>query len=98
MTPAPDAAAYLASRPIRTITHMPDCPPALFANGKAMWKAADDPNGPDPDNVNRWALRGAIAAGMSVFNYLDTSLMAAIGGQAIVAPAYNECQLLPGTP
>jgi mono/diheme cytochrome c family protein len=98
IAPPPDAAAYLASRPIRTITHMPDCPPALLANGKALWKVTDDTNGPDSDNVNRWALRGAIAAGMSVFNYLQTSLMAATGGQAIVAPAYNECQLLSGTP
>jgi len=91
---APDAggAAYLADKPIRTKTHMPDCPPALFANGKAMWTrgALDDQIVPQSESVDRWALRGAIAAGMSVFSYLQSG-----GAQSVVAPAYNECQLLP---
>ena len=41
------------------------------------------------DNVARWALRGAIAAGMSVFTYLQSG-----GAQTRIKPYYNECQLL----
>ncbi len=33
----PAAADYLKDKAIRTKTHMPDCPPELFANGTALW-------------------------------------------------------------
>lgn len=42
------------------------------------------------DNILRWKLRGAIAAGMAVFSYLATG-----GAQMPMQPYYNECQLLP---
>ncbi len=90
--PDPSAAAWLATKDVRTKTQMPDCPTELFANGTVLWQASAAPDQVDPqiDNVNRWALRGAIAAGMSVFTYLETG-----GAQSVVAPYYNECQLLP---
>ena len=90
------AVAWLADKPIRTKTHMPDCPPELFANGKAMWHdhPSDAEIQPMIDNINRWSLRGAIAAGMSVFTYLE-HVFQSNGTLNIVNPAYNECQLLP---
>jgi mono/diheme cytochrome c family protein len=90
------AAAWLADKPIRTKTHMPDCPPELFANGKAMWHdhSSDAEIQPMIDNITRWSLRGAIAAGMSVFTYLE-HVFQSNGALNVVNPAYNECQLLP---
>jgi hypothetical protein len=90
--PSPAAAAYLLDKPVRTTVHMPDCPPELFANGTPIWvsNAAADQVDSQKDNANRWALRGAIAAGMSVFTYLESG-----GAESVVPPAYNECQLLP---
>ncbi len=97
--PDPAAAAWLADKPIRTKTHMPDCPPELFASGKPLWlkstpgytQAQLDAQ---TDNINRWALRGAIAAGMSVFSHLEGVFQSG-GNQSVVTPYYNECQLLP---
>jgi hypothetical protein len=83
----PEVAAALANKPIRTVMHMPDCPEALFSNGKLMWEAGNIVEEYD-DNVNRWELRGAIAAGMSVFSHLQS------GAQEHAGPYYNECQLL----
>jgi hypothetical protein len=42
------------------------------------------------DNIMRWELRGAIAAGMTVFTYLNDG-----GAQGTVKPAFDQCQLLP---
>jgi len=93
--PEPAGATYLADKDIRTKMHMPDCPPELFANGKPLWTYASsaDQAQVQADNAVRWSLRGAIAAGMSVFTHLDNTLGS--GQATVVGPAYNECQLLP---
>jgi mono/diheme cytochrome c family protein len=56
--------------------------PAVCANGSAdCWSPAD---------ADRWATRGAINAGMSVFLYLD----ALSKGTTQAQPDYSQCQLL----
>jgi len=91
------AVAWLADKPIRTTTHMPDCPPQFLANTNAvLWRYVDLQFGDDTlkaqqaDNMLNWELRGAIATGMTVFSYLQSG-----GAQMPVKPYYNECQLLP---
>ncbi len=47
---------------------------------------------PSPDQLDQWALRGAINAGFSVFLYLES--LAKNGGPD---PDYTECDKLPAT-
>jgi len=44
-------------------------------------------------NVQVWELRGAIAAGMSVFSYLEKRL--SDPAMAKLPPYYDQCELLP---
>jgi hypothetical protein len=44
-------------------------------------------------NVQVWELRGAIAAGMSVFSYLDKRM--SDPAMAKLSPYYDQCELLP---
>jgi mono/diheme cytochrome c family protein len=86
----PRDVSWLETTRLRTIYKMPFCPPDFVEKvGKAIWID----NGPQDqwnDNMARWDLRGAIAAGMSVFSYLYS----AGGAQMEVKPYYNQCQLL----
>ena len=72
-------------------TNMPFCPKTFLANGRVLMRTAAPVSEEDTFNAQRWALRGAIAAGMSVFTYLQANDLV----RTKARPYYNECQLLP---
>jgi hypothetical protein len=85
------AADWLTSTQFGLTALMPYCDATFMTGGSVLWAPVGTPDqlAAYKDNVDRWALRGAIAAGMSVFTYLQTG-----GAQMTVKPYYNECQLL----
>jgi mono/diheme cytochrome c family protein len=87
-TPAPaspeeqaGADAFIASS--RGGRPLPYCP--------AGWKV--EANRMTPEELDRWALRGAINAGLAVFLYLDKLSHDALMGRT-PQPDYNACELL----
>jgi hypothetical protein len=75
----------------RTARPLPMCPEAITAED-AAGRLKVDLNTPDiaPEEAERWAVRGAMNAGMSVFVYLD----ALSKGQVKPKPKYNRCEEL----
>ena len=78
---------------------IPYCPSALFAagtdangNGILKWRLStindSNQNLTFPD-ANKWALRGAINAGLAVFLYIDQ-----LSQSGAPQPLYNQCDLL----
>jgi mono/diheme cytochrome c family protein len=88
----PRDVSWLQQTRLWTFYKMPPCPAEFLQNGKLMWHDSGTPDEVDQwrENTARWDLRGAIAAGMSVFSYLYS----AGGAQMEVKPYYNQCQLL----
>ena len=82
--------------------NIPTCKPEFLANGRLMWRRqgmgwrfpSDDaqslPTNPD---VQTWEFRGAVAAGMSVFSYLEKRVTDQ--SMAKLSPYYDQCELLP---
>jgi hypothetical protein len=71
---------------------MPFCPATFLSKGALLWTNYNsDPAvaAQQTDNVTIWSLRGGIAAGMSVFSFLQAG-----GAQKTVPAYYNECELL----
>jgi mono/diheme cytochrome c family protein len=76
---------------------IPVCPAGWLAKAKPLWRAtgkfpSDDQNA-YAANVQSWKLRGAIAAGMAVFSYLERRLPDP--SMAMLPPYYDQCELLP---
>jgi mono/diheme cytochrome c family protein len=78
--------AWLATKKTKKGSPLPLCP-AGFAVPANQYQR--DETGVLVD-VNKWATRGAINAGLAVFVYLDML----IGNNQPVPPRYNECKLL----
>jgi hypothetical protein len=73
------AAAYIAQ------AGLPHCPPALVSNcGASCWGAAD---------IDRWATRGAINAGLAVYTYVD-SVVKTLSKGGSPPPTYDGCEQL----
>jgi mono/diheme cytochrome c family protein len=94
----PDAQLAVGHAPGSTAPLPPDCPDAFLRDAKPLW--IDDNLALDADqqllfagNVQVWELRGAIAAGMSVFSYLEKRLTDP--SMAKLSPYYDQCDLLP---
>ena len=91
--PAPEIlAAFLKN-------FMPKCPTDFLKQHSEllMW-SRQNPTPDQIDNLKKWALSGAINAGMSVFSFLEKSLVdqkSALSKNSLLSPYYNECQLLP---
>ncbi|MES1165009.1 MAG: hypothetical protein ABUR63_04585 [Verrucomicrobiota bacterium] len=85
--------AAIADKAVKTVLHMPYCPAEFLTKGKELPLFTfneDDQTLVVSDDVKGWSLRGAVAAGMTVFTYLrDPARTAGVN------PYYNECQLLP---
>jgi hypothetical protein len=76
----------------RTGKTLPLCPDHVAAadeNSPGLILTTDSPPRNDPD-VDNWALRGAMNAGMFVFVYLD----ALSKGTVKPVPAYTRCEEL----
>jgi hypothetical protein len=76
----------------------PKCPPAFLAAAKPLWKydslaGSEEAKLTYAGNVQVWELRGAIAAGMSVFSYLEKRMTDP--NMAKLTPYYDQCELLP---
>jgi len=71
--------------------NMPFCDDLFLKQGRVMWSNESGTDADELDNIKEWSLRGAIAAGMSVFSYLRSADLAHQNPK----PYYNECQLLP---
>jgi hypothetical protein len=84
----PATVAWLKQTTLWTKYQMPACPDQFLTTGKVMW-TYNFATRAMFDNMTKWDLRGAIAAGMSVFSYLYGG-----GAQMQVKPYYNQCQLL----
>jgi hypothetical protein len=72
---------------------VPYCPEILFKPGNALKTDTIESAGGAvvrPVDGYKWALRGAINAGMSVFTYLDQVSR----GGTTVKPGYNKCEEL----
>ena len=80
---------------------VPYCPPELLATALAedgsgalvkKWRLAFHPaeNELVYDDANRWAIRGAINAGLAVYLYIDQLSK----GLVAPKPLYNQCELL----
>jgi hypothetical protein len=65
--------------------HVPLCPPAVTAASAVCATGSCL----STDDANRWAVRGAVNAGMSVFLYLESI------ENGSPPPDYNQCNLLP---
>jgi len=69
---------------------LPECPAAFLDESNRFEAHFDDATGWAYTGLNRWATRGAINAGLSVFIYVDWL----VGGDQPIPPRYNECELL----
>jgi mono/diheme cytochrome c family protein len=97
------ATKFLASNPVRGRAAMPFCPSPLIdavddeGNPKWMLKVKRDPLAPDLvqsfTDIDTWAARGAINAGLAVFLYLQD-----IKAGKTPTPRYDQCQELPDVP
>jgi len=70
-------------------TPLPLCPDSLTTGNYQMQQTASDPGSANNDLQN-WATRGAINAGIAVFSYLDQVVAHGLNPQ----PAYDHCELL----
>jgi mono/diheme cytochrome c family protein len=77
---------------------MPVCPANWLNSAKPLWRAfdarfaSDDPS-TQAYNVSTWTLRGGIAAGMSVFSYLEKRIPDPT--MTSLPPYYDQCEQLP---
>ncbi len=88
-----EAQVWVASNPDWAPLRQVPCPAPFIASGKLLWNVStledSEAGEAQADNITRWELRGAIAAGMAVFTYLQSG-----GAQSTLKPYYNECQFL----
>lgn len=65
---------------------LPHCPSQFFPScGTSCWASAD---------IDRWATRGAINAGLAVYTYVD-GLIKTLAAGGTPRPTYDSCQQLP---
>jgi mono/diheme cytochrome c family protein len=77
---------------------MPKCPTEFLKHSELLMWSLQKQTPDQIDNLKKWALSGAINAGMSVFSFLEKSFVeqkSASSKTSLLPPYYNECQLLP---